>query len=116
MWKRRGWRGRCERGARGGWRAWICPRRTWRNGALCRRRVDPGDEVLIAQPSYPLCDFLAQIDDVRLVPYPLVYDHGWQIDFGGLRERVTARTKAIVLVHPNNPTGHFTKDGERKEL
>jgi aspartate/methionine/tyrosine aminotransferase len=45
-----------------------------------------------------------------------VYDHGWQIDFGGLRERVTARTKAIVLVHPNNPTGHFTKDGERKEL
>ena len=83
---------------------------------LFRLLCDPGDEVLIAQPSYPLFDFVAQIDDVRLVPYPLVYDHGWQIDFGGLRECVTAKTKAIALVHPNNPTGHFTKDAERREL
>jgi len=72
--------------------------------------------VLIAQPSYPLFDFLAQIEDVRLASYPLVYDHGWQIDFAGLRARVTARTKAIAVVHPNNPTGHFTRDAERREL
>ena len=67
--------------------------------------------MLIAQPSYPLFDFLAQIEDVRLVGYPLVYDHGWQIDFAGMRERITARTKAIAVVHPNNPTGQYTKGG-----
>ena len=83
---------------------------------LFRLLCDAGDEVLIAQPSYPLFDFLAQIEDVRLLPYPLIYDHGWQIDPGGLRERVTARTRAIAVVHPNNPTGHYTKDGERREL
>jgi alanine-synthesizing transaminase len=81
---------------------------------LFRLLCDAGDEVLIAQPSYPLFDFLAQIEDVRLVPYPLFYDHGWQIDLAGLRERVTARTRAIAVVHPNNPTGHWTR--ERAEL
>ena len=81
---------------------------------LFRLLCDAGDEVLIGLPSYPLFDFLAQIEDVRLVPYPLFYDHGWQIDLGGLRERVTSRTKAIAVVHPNNPTGHWTR--ERAEL
>jgi aspartate/methionine/tyrosine aminotransferase len=83
---------------------------------LFRLLCDAGDEVLIALPSYPLFDFLAQIEDVRLVPYPLVYDHGWQMDFVGLRERITPRTKAIAVVHPNNPTGHFTRAKERQEL
>jgi alanine-synthesizing transaminase len=77
---------------------------------------DPADEVLIAQPSYPLFDFLAQLENVRLVPYPLFYDHGWHIDAESLRRQITARTRAIALVHPNNPTGHFTKDEERQEL
>ena len=81
---------------------------------LFRLLCDPGDEVLIAQPSYPLFDFLAQIEDVRLKPYPLLYDHGWQIDLHGLRERVTDRTRAIAVVHPNNPTGHWTR--ERADL
>lgn len=81
---------------------------------LFRLLCDAGDEVLIAQPSYPLFDFLAQIEDVRLKPYPLFYDHAWQIDLAGLRERVTERTRAIVVVHPNNPTGHWTR--ERAEL
>ncbi len=85
---------------------------SWGFRLLC----DAGDEVLIAQPSYPLFDFLAQIEDVRLVPYPLVYDHGWQIDLAGLRARVTDRTRAIAVVHPNNPTGHFTKAEERRAL
>ena len=85
-------------------------------GWLFRLLCDAGDEVLIAAPSYPLFDFLAQIEDVRLVPYPLVYDHGWQIDFAGLRERISPRTRAIAVVHPNNPTGHFTKEAERREL
>jgi aspartate/methionine/tyrosine aminotransferase len=77
---------------------------------------DPGGEVLIAQPSYPLFDFLAQIENVRLVPYPLFYDHGWRMDVESLRRQITAKTRAIALVHPNNPTGHFTKDFERAEL
>ncbi len=83
---------------------------------LFRLLCDPGDEVLIAQPSYPLFDFLAQLDDVRLIPYPLLYDHGWQMDANALREKITPKTRAIALVHPNNPTGHFTKEAERAEL
>jgi alanine-synthesizing transaminase len=83
---------------------------------LFRLLCDPGDEVLIAQPSYPLFDFLAQLENVRLVPYPLFYDHGWHIDAESLRRQITARTRAIALVHPNNPTGHFTKDEERHKL
>ena len=77
---------------------------------------DPADEVLIAQPSYPLFDFLAQLENVRLVPYSLFYDHGWRLDAESIRRQITAKTRAIALVHPNNPTGHFTKDAERTEL
>jgi alanine-synthesizing transaminase len=80
---------------------------------LFRLLCDPGDEVLIGQPGYPLFDFLAQLDDVRLVPYELFYDHGWHLDLEALRGRVTPRTRAIALVHPNNPTGHFTLATER---
>jgi aspartate/methionine/tyrosine aminotransferase len=83
---------------------------------IFRLLCDPGDEVLIAQPSYPLFDFLAALDDVRLIPYPLFYDHGWHIDMEALRQRITPRTRAIALVHPNNPTGHFTKAKEREQL
>ncbi len=83
---------------------------------LFRLLCDPGDEVLIAQPSYPLFDFLAELDDVRLTPYPLFYDYGWHLDPAGLRGRITSRTRAIALVHPNNPTGHYTKTAERAEL
>jgi len=83
---------------------------------LFRLLCDPGDEVLIAQPSYPLFDFLAQLENVRLVPYSLFYDHGWRLDAESIRRQITPRTRAIALVHPNNPTGHFTKDAERGEL
>ena len=81
-----------------------------------RLLCDSGDEVLIAQPSYPLFDFLATLDDVRLVPYALVYDHGWQIDIASLRGQITVRTRAIAVVNPNNPTGHYTKPWERAAL
>ena len=83
---------------------------------LFRLLCDSGDEVLIAQPSSPLFDFLADLDDVRLVPYPLFYDYGWHLDPAALRERITSRSRAIALVHPNNPAGHYTKVGERAEL
>jgi aspartate/methionine/tyrosine aminotransferase len=83
---------------------------------LFRLLCDAGDEVLVAQPSYPLFDFLADLDDVRLRPYPLFYDHGWWIDFSELERAITPRTRAILVVHPNNPTGHWTGAGERERL
>jgi aspartate/methionine/tyrosine aminotransferase len=83
---------------------------------LFRLLCDPGDEVLIGQPGYPLFDFLAKLDDVRLVPYELFYDHGWHLDLDALGRRVTSRTRAIAVVHPNNPTGHFTPDKARAAI
>lgn len=81
-----------------------------------RLLCDPGDEVLVPSPSYPLFDFLADIQDVKLVPYELVYDHGWQIEFESLRRQITPRTRAIMVVHPNNPTGHYTRAWELERL
>ena len=83
---------------------------------LFRLLCDPASEILFAQPGYPLFDFLAGLDDVRLKAAPLVYDHGWQIDPEGFRQAITPQTRAIVIVHPNNPTGHFTKHWESEEL
>jgi alanine-synthesizing transaminase len=85
-------------------------------GYLFRLLCDAGDEVLVAQPSYPLFDFLADLEDVKLRPYPLFYDYGWWIDFAELERRIGPRTKAIVVVHPNNPTGHGTGAAERVRL
>ena len=83
---------------------------------LFRLLCDPGREILALEPGYPLFDFLAVLDDVRLKAAPLVYDLGWQIDAEAIRRAVTAQTRAIVVVHPNNPTGHFTKPWEAAEL
>ena len=74
------------------------------------------DEILVPKPSYPLFEFLADLQDVTLAPYPLLYDHGWQIDFPSLSKAVTNRTRAVVVVHPNNPTGSFVADEERAAL
>ena len=83
---------------------------------LFRLLCNPGSEVVVLQPGYPLFDFVATLDDVRLQAAPLVYDHGWQIDPETIRRAITPQTRAIVLVHPNNPTGHFTKPWEAVEL
>ncbi len=83
---------------------------------LFRLLCDPDAQILVPQPSYPLFDFLAVLDDVSIKPASLVYDHGWQIEPEGLRRAVTPATRAIVLVHPNNPTGHFTKPWEAEQL
>jgi alanine-synthesizing transaminase len=81
-----------------------------------RLLCNPGDEVLVAKPSYPLFDFLAELQDVKLVPYPLVYAQGWLIDFQSLVQAITPRTRAILLVHPNNPTGSFLSAEEVEKL
>lgn len=81
-----------------------------------RLLCNPGDEVLVPKPSYPLFEFLADLQDVTLAPYPLLYDHGWQIDFPSLSRAVTPRTRAVVVVHPNNPTGSYISANERRQL
>ena len=77
-----------------------------------RLLCNAGDELLVPKPSYPLFEFLADLQDVRLVPYPLIYDHGWQMDFPSLEKAMTARTRGVVVVHPNNPTGSYVQAGE----
>ena len=81
-----------------------------------RLLCNPGDELLIPAPSYPLFSFLAEILDVKLVRYPLVYDHGWQIDFHSLQNAASPRTRGVIVVNPNNPTGHFVKVNELQAL
>ena len=83
---------------------------------IFRLLCNPGDEVLVPKPSYPLFEFLADLQDVKLVPYPLIYDHGWLIDLPSVERAITERTRAIVLVHPNNPTGSYVKAPERAAL
>ena len=90
---------------------------------LFRLLADPGDSVLVPRPSYPLFDFLAGLNDLEVVGYPLAYDpdSGWRIDL----DRLTAilhdaadsrRPRALIVVHPNNPTGSFVHCGEREAL
>jgi len=81
-----------------------------------RMLCDPGDEVLIPEPSYPLFEFLAELQDVQLRRYELVYDHGWQMDFHSLERAITPRTRAVVVVNPNNPTGNYCKRVEMSWL
>jgi alanine-synthesizing transaminase len=81
-----------------------------------RLLCNPGDELLLPKPSYPLFEFLAGLQDVRLVSYSLAYAHGWFIDFQSLENAVTPRTRAILLVHPNNPTGSYVQPEELVRL
>jgi alanine-synthesizing transaminase len=83
---------------------------------IFRLLCESGDEILVPAPSYPLFEFLADLADIHLVAYPLLYDHGWQIDFASLRAALTPRSRAVLVVHPNNPTGSFVKPQEAAEL
>ena len=81
-----------------------------------RLLCNAGDDILVPKPSYPLFDFLGDLQDVRLVPYPLEYADGWFIDFPSLTRAITPQTQAILLVHPNNPTGSYVRDEEVQQL
>jgi alanine-synthesizing transaminase len=85
-------------------------------GYIFRLLCEPGDEILFPAPSYPLLEYLATLNDVRLVPYPLFYDHGWHMDLAALRAALTPRSRAVLVVHPNNPTGSFVMPKEATEL
>ncbi|HEY2410213.1 MAG TPA: pyridoxal phosphate-dependent aminotransferase [Polyangiaceae bacterium] len=80
---------------------------------LFKLLCDPGDEILLPAPSYPLFEHLSHFEGVRAVFYELAYDGAWHIDFDSLERARSARTRAIVVVNPNNPTGSFLK---RREL
>jgi alanine-synthesizing transaminase len=87
-----------------------------------RLLCNPGDALLTPAPSYPLFDFLADLQDVKLVPYELVYDNGWQVEFHGIQTALECATtlgnkcRAVLVVHPNNPTGSYVKPHEVAEL
>ena len=79
---------------------------------LFKLLTDAEDEVLVPRPSYPLFEFLAAMESVTVRHYPLVYHGGWAIDLHALESAMTSRTRAVILVNPNNPTGSYVKAGE----
>jgi hypothetical protein len=83
---------------------------------LFKLLADPGDEVLVPRPSYPLFEFLAQLESLRVAQYPLAYAEGWSLDAEALARAASARTRAILVVNPNNPTGSFLKRRELERL
>jgi alanine-synthesizing transaminase len=83
---------------------------------LFKLLADPGAEALVPRPSYPLFDYVAALDGVEAVPYPLVYEGGWRIDLDALREAVTPNSRAVIAVNPNNPTGSFVKREEARQM
>ena len=68
---------------------------------------DPGDEVLVPSPSYPLFEWLARLEGLHARTVPSYFHDRWHLDLGALEGAVSARTRAVVVVNPNNPTGHF---------
>ncbi|MBM3812226.1 MAG: pyridoxal phosphate-dependent aminotransferase [Acidimicrobiia bacterium] len=83
---------------------------------LFKLLADPGEELLAPRPSYPLFDHLAALDSICLAYYPLRYQEGWWMDLDALEQQITVRTRAVIVVHPNNPTGSFLKRAELKRL
>lgn len=81
-------------------------------GHLFKLLCDPGDAVMVPRPSYPLFDYLTRLEGVRAVPYQLDYQGRWHVDVNDLQRRLTPRTRAILMVNPNNPTGSFVSADE----
>lgn len=83
---------------------------------LFKLLCDLGDEILFPQPSYPLLAYIAQAENVSLVPYPLSWDGQWHIPLAELERRITEKTRAIIVVNPNNPTGSYLRAQEFESL
>lgn len=83
---------------------------------LFKLLADPGDEVLAPRPSYPLFEYLADMESLKVRQYSLVYQAGWSIDLDVLAGEMSPRTRAVILVNPNNPTGSYVKRGELDAL
>jgi hypothetical protein len=78
---------------------------------LFKLLTDPGDQVLVPSPSYPLFEFLANMESVSVRPYPLEYHGEWRIDVPALAEAITDKTHDIILLNPTSPNGHDAKRG-----
>ena len=78
--------------------------------------AEAGDEVLVPRPSYPLFEHLTRLDLVSAAPYDLEYHGAWSIDMASVERAITRRTRALLLVSPNNPTGSFVTEGELDQL
>ena len=85
-------------------------------GFLFKLLCDPGDEVLVPRPGYPLFDFLAGLESVRVRSYALAWDGEWHLDVAAVAAALGPRTRAIVAVSPGNPTGAFLKRDELSRL
>jgi len=83
---------------------------------LFKLLCDPGEAVLVPAPSYPLFEHLAELEGVQALPYRLAYDGAWHIDLDSLRRAPTPLVRAIVVVSPNNPTGHYLSESERDAI
>jgi alanine-synthesizing transaminase len=79
---------------------------------LFKLLCNPGDQVLVPRPSYPLFDHLAMLDGVVAVPYDIEYHGRWTIDQASIAAASTTRTRALLLVSPNNPTGSYVRASE----
>jgi len=85
-------------------------------GLLFKLLGDLGDEVLVPSPSYPLFDWLARLEGLTARAVPSYFHDRWHLDLGALVAAITPRTRALVVVNPNNPTGHFLSQAEWTEL
>jgi len=94
----------------------LCASTSEAYALLLKLLCDPGDTVLAPRPGYPLLDPIGALEGVRLGRYPLRFDGGWRIDVDAMAALIDARTRAVVLVHPNNPTGTFVKRAELEAL
>jgi alanine-synthesizing transaminase len=83
---------------------------------LFKLLANAGDEVLVPRPSYPLFDHLTRLDLIAAKPYTLEYHGAWSIDVESIDRAITDRTRAILVVSPNNPTGSFLSAAELDQL
>ncbi len=79
---------------------------------LCNGR----DSVILPKPGYPLLDYLCQMNDVLPRHIYLRRDEGWAHDLEAIGVELAARSKALVVVHPNNPTGSYVASLQRKRI
>lgn len=85
-------------------------------GCLFKVLCDPGERVLVPQPSYPLLEYLARFEGVEPISYSLVYHGRWEIDLDSLRTGMKQGVRAVVVVNPNNPTGSFLSPGDHQAV
>jgi len=98
-------------------RIWITSSTSEAYSLLLKLLAEPGEEILVPRPSYPLLDFLAALDGVQIASYRLSRGgSGWVIDESSLRAALTPETRAIVAVSPNNPTGNYLHERDREIL